>query len=101
MDGEILDDLGLLIEAKVPRCYSQFIEETRHHEIYGFSDASNKAYAAVVYLTTTYANGSVDVRLVAAKALVVPLSKQSIPRLELLGTLLTRLVKSIARSKGH
>mgnify|MGYP002804479550 CR=1 FL=1 len=67
MDGEILDDLGLLIEAKVPRCYSQFIEETRHHEIYGFSDASNKAYAAVVYLTTTYVNGSVEIIIIIEK----------------------------------
>ena len=80
----ILDDLGSLIEAKVPRCYFQFIEESRHHEIHGFSDTSDKAYAAVVYLRATYANGSVDVRLVAAKTRVAPLSKQSIPRLELL-----------------
>ena len=93
---EILNDLGSLTEAKVPRCYFQFIEETRHHEIHGFSDASEKAYAAVVYLRTKYANGHVDVTLVAAKTRVAPLNKQSIPRLELLGALtLARLVMSI------
>ena len=64
---EILNDLGSLIEAKVPRCYFEFIDETLRHEIHGFSDASDKAYAAVVYLRTKYPNGNVDVRLVAAK----------------------------------
>ena len=93
---EILNDLVSLTEAKVPRCYIQFIEESRYHEIHGFWDASDKAYAAVVYLRTKYTNGNVDVRLVAAKTRVAPLSKQSIPRLEHLGTqILARLVKSI------
>ena len=45
------------------------------------------AYAAVLYLRSIYDDGSVEVRVIAAKTKVTPLKKQSIPRLELLGAL--------------
>ena len=94
LDGEILthwtgilNNLSSLMEVKVPRCYFHFTGKILHHEIHGFSDASERAYAAVVYLKTEHANGNIDVKLIAAKTRVAPLSKQSIPRLELLGAL--------------
>ena len=96
---EILNNLSSLMEVKVPRCYFHFTGKTLHHEIHGFSDASEKAYAAVVYLKTAHANGNIDVKLIAAKTRVAPLSEQSIPRLELLRALiLARLVKSILQA---
>ena len=62
-------------------------------ELHGFSDASHRAYAAVVYMRSLYSDGQIDVRLVSSKSRVAPLKKQSIPRLELLGAvLLARLV---------
>ena len=62
-------------------------------ELHGFSDASQRAYAAVIYMRSRYSDGRVEVRLVASKSRVAPLKKQSIPRLELLGAvLLARLV---------
>ena len=59
--------------------------------VHGFCDASNKAYAAVVYFVWDD-----QVQLVAAKSRVAPVAKQSIPRLELLSALiLARLVQSV------
>ena len=54
-------------------------------QIHGFSDASEKAYAAVIYLRSTYGNGSVSVCIITSKTRVAPIKPHTIPRLELLG----------------
>ena len=65
-------------------------------QFHGFSDASDRAYAAVVYVHSCYKDGRIDVRLLASKAKISPLIKQSIPRLELLGALfLARLLDQL------
>ena len=86
-----------LNQVHVPRCYFQVCENlSRTHQLHGFSDASDKALAAVVYLRTVHDNGDVDVSLVASKTRVAPIKSQTTPRLELMGALLlTRLIKSI------
>ena len=67
--------------------------------LHGFSDASKRAYAAVLYLTSKYPNDHTETRLLCSKTRVAPTSKQTIPRLELLGVLmLSRLVSSVADS---
>ena len=102
--GELLEkwkrlvhNLNSLKDIKVPRCYFTRKEEPPvKHELHGFSDASNKAFAAVVYLRTEHANGDIEINPVASKTRVAPIKRQSIPRLELLGaTILVRLVKSV------
>ena len=66
------------------------------YQLHGFSDASEKAFAAVVYLRVEYKCMPPDIRLVASKTRVAPVKKQSIPRLELLGaTILVRLMERI------
>jgi hypothetical protein len=53
-------------------------------EVHGFCDASEKAYGAAVYLKYTN-NDKSSVSLLCAKAKVAPISRQTLPRLELLG----------------
>ncbi|KRX85997.1 hypothetical protein T4E_6911, partial [Trichinella pseudospiralis] len=62
-------------------------------ELHGFGDASEAAYAAVVYLRAVKTPDDVRVSFVTAKSRVAPLKKLSTPRLELMAALLcARLV---------
>ena len=89
-----LQDLILIDCYRIPRCY--FARQPVDIQLHGFSDASERAYPAVVYIRSTYSDGQVEVRLVASKSRVAPIKRQTIPRLELLGALiLARLVNKL------
>ena len=83
--NHLFDEFSSLAKLNIPRCY--FVREKKPvcRQLHGFGDASEQAIAAVVYLRTVYEAGDVDVRLIASKTKVVPLNKESIPRLELMG----------------
>ena len=55
---------------------------------HGFCDSSESCYAAVVYLQVVTSVG-VKMHFLAAKTKIAPLKKTSMPRLELLGCLLS------------
>ena len=74
--------LSVLKTVTLPRCYFSAGAPTSI-QLHGFSDASEAAYAAAVYLRATYSDGSISCRLVVAKTRVAPLKTVSIPRLEL------------------
>ncbi|XP_065075084.1 uncharacterized protein LOC135698867 [Ochlerotatus camptorhynchus] len=80
------EQLPLLNQLHIERCV--LIPETVAVEIHCFSDASEKAYGACLYLRSTNAGGEVKVRLLSSRSKVAPLKCQSIPRLELCGALL-------------
>ncbi|XP_029173240.1 uncharacterized protein LOC114942104 [Nylanderia fulva] len=78
---------------KIPRWTGQG-PQTLALEIHGFADASNRAYAAVVYLRVYHSLSDFAINLIAAKTKVAPVKTVSIPRLELNAVvLLSRLVK--------
>ena len=78
-------ELHLLSEKPIPRCYFDKFADIVSFELHGFCDASEHAYAAVVYLCMTTANGDVLVSLVTSKTKVAPIKRLTIPRLELCG----------------
>ena len=80
-----MKDLVLLSELKIPRCCFLISSHPVSISLHGFSDASEHAYAAVLYLSSTYLDGQVEVNLLCSKTRVAPTKKQTIPRLELLG----------------
>ena len=86
-------ELTSLATMHIPRCYSPVGTTITLIQLHGFSDASEEAYAGVVYLRMVNSTGSVHTALVASKAKVSPIKRLSIPRLELCGAqVLTKLL---------
>lgn len=67
--------------------------------MHGFSDASETAYACVVYVRIKQPDNTFKCNLIAAKTRVAPLSNVSIPKLELNGSLLlVKLMRKIVEA---
>ena len=84
--NDMLEELKYIRSVSIPRCY--FESRPVEIQLHAFSDASERAYAAVVYLHSSYEDGRIVVRLVSSKSRVAPLKRQTIPRLELLGAVI-------------
>ncbi|XP_070529066.1 uncharacterized protein [Cardiocondyla obscurior] len=90
-------DLAALEKVRVSRWMR--LSGLREVEIHGFADASERAYAAVVYFRTrSNSASSWTVALVVAKTKVSPLKQVSLPRLELCAAVL--LVRLVAHVRG-
>ncbi|XP_037908650.1 uncharacterized protein LOC119650147 [Hermetia illucens] len=85
-----------LASLKIPR-WLNLTSDLSHVEIHGFSDASQTAMAAAVYIRVSHPNQQSKVTLVCAKTRVAPLKHLTIPRLELSAALL--LAKLISRTQ--
>lgn len=84
-----------LHKLKIPR-WLGIIRSTLRIEIHEFSDVSNLAMAAVVYVRVFTDNETLIVRLISSKIRVAPLKHLTIPRLELTAAmLLTKLIKHV------
>ena len=86
--NSIFEELRPLGYVKIPRCYFYPGSSGIDVQLHAFSDASERAYAAVVYLRVVYSDGRIETRLIASKTRVSPIKKQTIPRLELLGAVI-------------
>ena len=94
LEGEVLLKWKMLLSRmkeplllQIPRCYFHGVEEPHSCELVGFCDASQRAYAAVVFMKIGSA-GKGAVRFVASRTRVAPMNSLTIPRLELLAALL-------------
>ena len=86
-------ELPSLACKSVSRCYFPKNAHIVSLQIHGFSDASEDAYAGVVYLRMVDSAGAVHTSLVVSKTKVSPIKRLSIPRLELCGAqVLARLL---------
>ena len=86
----------MLATVSLPRCYFRK-DRALTVELHGFSDASQAAYSAVVYVRATYANKPPTCQLVLSKTKVAPVKPVTIPRLELCGASL--LAKILSTTK--
>lgn len=78
-------ELPLLSNFQLPRML--FPSNFDVCELHGYSDASEKGYAAVIYFRTQY-NNVYQTFFVIAKSKVAPLKRISIPRIELCAAVL-------------
>lgn len=90
---QFIDELPLLQDISLSR---HVLPSTNHVQLHGFSDASEKAYAACVYIRVRDSDGTISTNLLIGKTKVAPLKRLTIPRLELCGAhLLAKLIKKI------
>lgn len=92
--SKIFDPLGLLgpitLVAKI------LIQRASRIQIHGFSDASERAYGACVYIRITNPQGQQSAQLLCSKSRVAPLKTITLPRLELsAAVLLVRLTDKV------
>ncbi|XP_029175788.1 uncharacterized protein LOC114944167 [Nylanderia fulva] len=91
------DELPALESVHVPR-WTQCKGSNSDLEVHGFADASERAYAAVVYLRTRGVEGERRVFLLQAKTKVAPAQPVSLPRLELCAAaLLAKLTAHVVK----
>ncbi|XP_029179167.1 uncharacterized protein LOC114946687 [Nylanderia fulva] len=92
---DYVSSLPKLSNCRMPRWLNTY-DPDHAVEIHGFADASQRAYAAVVYLRVRHSPNRISVSLLAAKSKVAPLKTIAIPRLELMAiVLLARLINHV------
>ncbi len=93
------NQIPALAKRPIPRCYFSLDQDRLSVQLHGFADASESAYAAVVYIRTVYLDTTTEVKLVIAKTRVAPLKRLTIPRLELCAAqLLAKLLDTTRRA---
>ena len=91
-------ELSLLSGKHIPRCYFPKQSHIESVQLHGFSDASEEAYAGVVYFRMVDSLQRIHTSLVASKTKVAPIQRLTVPRLELCGAhLLARLLHHVQR----
>ena len=95
------NSLEHLEQVKIPRHYSTQLSASsnQQNELFIFSDASEKAIAAVAYIRTTDKDGNQQLGFVCGKAKVAPKHGHTIPRLELCAAVLAVEIYEIIRDE--
>ena len=95
--GELMQDIAANTLVDIDRCVLSDLlyNDICKFELHGFSDASNIAYGAAIYLRVVTHHVTV-VRLLAAKSKLAPVKVETTPRLELrAAVVLAKLINSI------
>ncbi|XP_059057830.1 uncharacterized protein LOC131851357 [Achroia grisella] len=93
----IAEALPLLNNFRIPRLV--VCDSYKSLELHVFTDASERAYGACVYVRSINDNGECTVGLLTAKSRVAPIKPTTIPRLELCGALVgARLYEKVSKS---
>ena len=73
--------------------------EIQSLELHGFGDGSSVAFPAAVYLRTELKSGEMNTNLIASKARLAPLKGETVPRLELMSSLiLSRFIITLSNA---
>ncbi|GFR23622.1 integrase catalytic domain-containing protein [Trichonephila clavata] len=83
---QLANGVQFVKDIKIPRFL--LVDSDNQFHLFGFSDASEKAYAAAIYCRSVSDTGKINIQLIIAKTRVAPLKTVSLPRLELCGALL-------------
>jgi len=78
--------LSIIRNLRIPRHVAY--QDISKIQVHGFSDASERAYGACVYIRVATSQRQTSIRLLCSKSRVAPLKTVSLPRLELCGALL-------------
>ena len=99
--NSLLNDISITNYLSVPRwCISSpFYSNAIKFELHGFSDASLKAYGCCIYLCSIFNDNHCSTSLITSKSRVAPLSKTTVPRLELRAMLLLADLMSIVQKE--
>ena len=90
------EQLPVLSSKQIQRCYFHPEHTVLTKQLHGFADASLKAYGAVVYMRSTYANHPPLISLIISKTRVAKLKPSTVPRQELCAAvLLTELLTEV------
>lgn len=90
-------ELSSLERIEIPR-WIKVTSVSSEIQLHGFSDASERAYAAVVYIRVIL-NEAVHVQLLTAKSKIAPIKRISLPKLELCAAvLLAKLLDSVKQA---
>ncbi|XP_033218177.1 uncharacterized protein LOC117173645 [Belonocnema kinseyi] len=78
------------------------VEDCSTLQLHGFSDSSEKAYGAAIYVRSTSNQGRHETYLICSKSRVAPIKSLSLPRLELSAALLlAQLYEATAQALRH
>lgn len=93
--------LPMLNSIKIPRW--TMCDRTHRRELHTFTDASETAYGACVYVRSITDTGGIQVMLLTSKNKIAPIKAQTMPRLELCAALLgarlcAKVIKALTTS---
>lgn len=100
-----IDSIETIKIFEIHRCYFPGLSlssvELEGLEVHAFSDASEKGYGSIVYLRVPKSLEEFHVSFVMSRTKVAPIKRVTLPRLELLGALLSARLINFVKSALH